>query len=50
VTKSLEEHADDLLGMPIDAINAIPSGCEAPAGWVTHFDLGLARPRGLVRK
>ncbi len=32
------------------AINAIPDVCDAPPGWVTHFDLGLVRPRGLVRK
>ncbi|ULE31657.1 NAD(P)H-dependent amine dehydrogenase family protein [Mycobacterium sp. IDR2000157661] len=31
------------------AINAIPAVCEAEAGWLTHFDLGLVRPRGLVR-
>lgn len=32
------------------AINAIPDVCDAPPGWVNHFDLGLVRPRGLVRK
>ncbi|MCV7300982.1 dihydrodipicolinate reductase [Mycobacterium barrassiae] len=32
------------------AINAIPDVCDAQPGWVTHFDLGLVRPRGLVRK
>jgi len=32
------------------AINAIPDVCEASPGWVNHFDLGLIRPRGLVRK
>ena len=31
------------------AINAIPDVCDAPAGWLTYFDLGLIRPRGLVR-
>lgn len=31
------------------AINAIPDVCDAPPGWVTHLDLGLIRPRGLVR-
>ncbi len=31
------------------AINAIPDVCDAPPGWVNHFDLGLVRPRGLVR-
>ncbi|WP_102143373.1 NAD(P)H-dependent amine dehydrogenase family protein [Mycobacterium hubeiense] len=32
------------------AINAIPDVCDAQPGWLTHFDLGLLRPRGLVRK
>ncbi|MBY0289102.1 MAG: dihydrodipicolinate reductase [Mycobacteriaceae bacterium] len=32
------------------AINAIPDVCDAPPGWVNHFDLGLVKPRGLVRK
>lgn len=32
------------------AINAIPDVCDAQPGWVHHFDLGLIRPRGLVRK
>jgi 2,4-diaminopentanoate dehydrogenase len=31
------------------AINAIPDVCDAPPGWVTHFELGLVHPRGLVR-
>lgn len=31
------------------AINAIPAVCDAPPGWVTHLDLGLVQPRGLVR-
>ncbi|NVN49975.1 dihydrodipicolinate reductase [Mycolicibacterium hippocampi] len=31
------------------AINAIPDVCDAPPGWHTHLDLGLIRPRGLVR-
>jgi hypothetical protein len=31
------------------AINAIPDVCDAAPGWVTHLDLGLIRPRGLVR-
>jgi 2,4-diaminopentanoate dehydrogenase len=31
------------------AINAIPDVCDAPPGWVNHFDLGLIKPRGLVR-
>ena len=32
------------------AINAIPDVCDSPPGWLTHLDLGLIRPRGLVRK
>ena len=32
------------------AINAIPDVCDAPPGWHTHLDLGLVRPRGLVRQ
>ncbi|MDY6997468.1 MAG: dihydrodipicolinate reductase [Actinomycetota bacterium] len=31
------------------AINAIPDVCDAAPGWLTHYDLGLVRPRGLVR-
>lgn len=32
------------------AINAIPDVCDAAPGWLTHLDLGLLQPRGLVRK
>ena len=32
------------------AINAIPDVCDAPPGWAHHLDLGLVRPRGLVRR
>jgi 2,4-diaminopentanoate dehydrogenase len=32
------------------AINAIPDICDAPPGWLNHFDLGLVQPRGLVRE
>jgi hypothetical protein len=32
------------------AINAIPDVCDAAPGWLTHLDLGLVQPRGLVRK
>ncbi|KUH93450.1 dihydrodipicolinate reductase [Mycobacterium sp. IS-1556] len=32
------------------AINAIPAVCDAAPGWITHLDLGLVQPRGLVRK
>ncbi|WP_460354769.1 NAD(P)H-dependent amine dehydrogenase family protein [Mycobacterium sp. ZZG] len=31
------------------AINAIPDVCDGPPGWLNHLDLGLIRPRGLVR-
>lgn len=31
------------------AINAIPDVCDAAPGWLTHYDLGLIRPRGMVR-
>lgn len=31
------------------AINAIPDVCDAAPGWLTHLDLGLIQPRGLVR-
>ena len=31
------------------AANAVPAVCEASPGWVTNLDLGLVRPRGLVR-
>ncbi|WP_349270815.1 dihydrodipicolinate reductase [Mycolicibacterium parafortuitum] len=31
------------------AVNAIPDVCDGPPGWLTHLDLGLIRPRGLVR-
>ncbi|OCB14562.1 dihydrodipicolinate reductase [Mycolicibacterium porcinum] len=34
----------------MSAINAIPDVCDAAPGWLTHFDLGLVKPRGLVRK
>jgi hypothetical protein len=30
-------------------INAIPAVCDAEPGVLTHFDLGLVQPRGLVR-
>ena len=32
------------------AINAIPDVCDAAPGWLNHLDLGLVRPRGLVRR
>ncbi|OBF93395.1 dihydrodipicolinate reductase [Mycobacterium sp. 852002-51152_SCH6134967] len=32
------------------AINAIPDVCDAAPGWLTHVDLGLIQPRGLVRR
>lgn len=33
----------------MDSVNAIPDLCDAAPGVVTHFELGLVRPRGLVR-
>jgi hypothetical protein len=30
-------------------VNAIPDVCDAAPGVLTHFDLGVVRPRGLVR-
>ncbi|HTH27899.1 MAG TPA: hypothetical protein VL918_05470 [Sphingobium sp.] len=30
-------------------VNAIPAICDAPPGVLTHADLGLVRPRGVVR-
>jgi len=30
-------------------VTAIPDVCDAPPGVITHFDLGVVRPRGLVR-
>jgi hypothetical protein len=32
------------------AVNAIRDVCDAAPGWLTHLDLGLIRPQGLVRK
>lgn len=31
-------------------VNAIPDVCDAAPGVITHFDLGVLRPRGLVRR
>jgi len=48
-------HSDGTMAHPgyswtaMGAINAIPDVCDAAPGWVTHHDLGLVRPRGLVR-
>ena len=33
----------------MDAINTIPTVCDAEAGIITDFELGLVRPRGLIR-
>lgn len=41
------------LGLPWTAmvgVNVIPAVCDAEAGVVTHFDLGVARLHGLVRR
>ena len=49
------ERADGTMAHPgydwtaMGAINAIPDVCDAAPGWHTHLDLGLIRPRGLVR-
>lgn len=40
------------LGIPWTAmlgVNVIPDVCDAGPGVLTHFDLGVVRPRGLVR-
>jgi hypothetical protein len=40
------------LGLPWTAmagVNVIPAVCDAAPGVLTHFDLGVVRPRGLVR-
>lgn len=48
-------HPDGTMAHPgydwtaMGAINAIPDVCDAPPGWLNHLDLGLIRPRGLVR-
>ncbi len=34
----------------MSVVNAIPQVCDAAPGWLTHFDLGLLSPRGLVRQ
>jgi hypothetical protein len=34
----------------MNGINLIPTICDAPSGVLTHLDLPLARPRGLVRR
>jgi hypothetical protein len=41
------------LGLPWTAlvgVTAIPQVCDAAPGVVTHLDLGVVRPRGLVRR
>ncbi|OBJ83650.1 dihydrodipicolinate reductase [Mycobacterium asiaticum] len=50
------ESADGSMSHPgynwtaMGAVNAIPDVCDAAPGWLTQLDLGLVRPRGLVRK
>jgi hypothetical protein len=50
------DHADGSMTHPgynwtaMGAVNTIPDVCDAEPGWLTHLDLGLIRPRGLVRK
>ncbi|MFM6933158.1 MAG: hypothetical protein ACKOUT_13050 [Novosphingobium sp.] len=41
------------LGIPWTGLvgcTVVPQVCDAPAGVVTHFDLGMVKPRGLVRR
>lgn len=41
------------LGLPWTGLvgcTVVPQVCEAPPGVVTHFDLGVVRPKGLVRR
>jgi hypothetical protein len=41
------------LGIPWTGLvgcTVVPDVCDAPAGVVTHFDLGVVRPKGLVRR
>jgi hypothetical protein len=47
-----EDGGRKYLGLPWTAlagVNVIPDVCDAAPGVVTHFDLGLVKPRGLVR-
>lgn len=41
------------LGLPWTGLvgcTVVPQVCDAPVGVVTHFDLGIVRPKGLVRR
>ncbi|MGE3691270.1 MAG: hypothetical protein AB7F98_07810 [Novosphingobium sp.] len=41
------------LGLPWTGLvgcTVVPQVCDAPAGVVTHFDLGVVKPQGLVRR
>ncbi len=41
------------LGLPWTGLvgcTVVPQVCDAPAGVVTHFDLGVVKPKGLVRR
>jgi hypothetical protein len=41
------------LGLPWTGLvgcTAVPQVCDAPVGVVTHFDLGVVKPKGLVRR
>jgi hypothetical protein len=46
-----ESGPDKYVGLPWTAmagVNAIPAVCDHPHGFVTHLDLGLFGPRGLM--
>jgi hypothetical protein len=41
------------LGLPWTGLvgcTVVPQVCDAPTGVVTHFDLGVVKPLGLVRR
>lgn len=45
-----EQPDRELVGARVgNEANTIPAVCDAEAGWVTHLDRGVVRPRGLVR-
>ena len=41
------------LGLPWTGLvgcTAVPAVCDAPPGVVTHIDMGVVKPKGLVRR
>jgi len=40
---------DTQMGLRL-GVNVIPNVCDAPPGVITHLDLGLVRPHGLIRR